>query len=246
MASGRQTACGLCGRAFEQYGGSGGRRAYCKECAARADKAVSSAPVVQCKECGKKFTAPSRRHHYCSTACRDEFARRRNRDNSRKYMADPERRAMALARSRLYGAASRARNRGGRRKPGMGGTKRPTRAADASKRFACGLCGRTFAPYGHGSRPSYCKRCRDRADREIARVLRVDCKACGGKFSTTNRLVRYCSDACRTAGRTVRDREYIRAYLADPEKRAVRLARRRALHAAGGRSNVKGGGPRRT
>ena len=246
MAAG-QTACRMCGRSFEPYGRA--RRSYCKQCSDRADRAIAQTPVVRCKECGKEFAAPSRRHHYCSTACRDELARRRNRENRRKYMADPERRALALARSRLHGAADRARKRGGgRMHAGSGearGAGRPTRTAAESDQITCGLCGRTFAPYGHGSSPVHCKRCRARADREIARVLRVDCKACGGKFSTKNRLARYCSPECRAAGRTVRDREYMRTYVKDPEKRIVRLARRRALYAASRRSDGEGGAPRR-
>ena len=235
-----QAACRLCGRSFEPYGRA--NHSHCKQCTAKADRAIAQEPVVQCKECGKEFAAPSRKYHYCSTACRDEFARRRNLANRRRYMADPERRAIALARSRMYGAASRARKGGGSMR-GKSGTVRPARAADASDKIACALCGRTFARYA-GSRTVHCKRCRARADREIAKVLRVDCKTCGSKFSATNRLVRYCSDECRSAGRTIRSREYMRAYVADPEKSAVRLARRRAMYAARRRGG-KGDWPQR-
>ena len=110
MASGR-AACGQCGRTFGRYGGR--RRACCGECAAKADMAIGLAPAVRRRECGRESAAPSRRCHCRSTACRDELAGRRNSENRRKCMADPERRAMALARPRLYGAAGRA-GKGGR------------------------------------------------------------------------------------------------------------------------------------
>ena len=65
---------------------------------------------------------------------------------------------------------------------------------------ACRLCGRDVVARGRpGPRPTFCKRCTAKADREAAKVLRVRCKECGKKFTTAHRGVRYCSDSCRRA-----------------------------------------------
>ncbi len=69
-------------------------------------------------------------------------------------------------------------------------------------------------------------------------MLRVDCRECGKEFSTTNRIVRYCSDACRAAGKARGKRESNRERMADPEKRDLAAARIRAGKAA------RGGGAR--
>ena len=64
---------------------------------------------------------------------------------------------------------------------------------------ACRICGRGFAPR-RGAPMRYCARCRKEAARESTRVLGVKCGECGKRFSTTSRVVRYCSDPCRKKG----------------------------------------------
>ena len=64
---------------------------------------------------------------------------------------------------------------------------------------ACRLCSRSFVQREHGGRHKYCKRCRDKVEREIAKVLTIKCKECGKEFSTSNRHICYCSDPCRRA-----------------------------------------------
>ena len=95
--------------------------------------------------------------------------------------------------------------------------------------ITCRACGRDFKRFYRRGRHSYCKRCTARADKEIARMPRVDCKECGKTFSTKTRAIRYCSDACRAAHRI--DAETRRRHNADPEKRVLRLARARAYNA---------------
>ena len=75
---------------------------------------------------------------------------------------------------------------------------------------------------------AYCDRCTAKADRDVAGAIDAKCKECGGKFSTRNRLVRYCSDKCRIDGTRRRRRESRSRYMADPEKRATWLAHMRA------------------
>ena len=226
MAAG-QTACRQCGRSFEPYGRA--RRSYCKQCSDRADRAIAQATVVQCKECGKRFSTPSRSFRYCSDACRTEAVRRGRREYQRRSMADPKKRAVILARMRALTPARTAREGGGRPAPSQ--AKAPPRAGRNAGPSTCGLCGRTFAPYGR-ARHAYCKRCTARADRDLARTLRVRCKACGKRFSTTSRNVRYCSNECRAEGARHNRRESRRRRMADPEKRAVALAYVRAWQAA--------------
>ena len=219
-------ACLLCGRIFERHG-RGGLRAYCKRCTARADREVAVRPVVQCGECGSEFSAPRRSFRYCSDACRTETARRRNLEHQRKYMADPEKRAITAARARAAAAARAARKGGGgppRRRP-------PPRADPNAEPSVCRLCGRSFGQHGRGLR-AYCKRCTARADREAGRTLRAKCKECGKAFSTARRSVRYCSDGCSAEGLRRSYRESKRRIKADPEKRALAAAQGRAWSAA--------------
>ena len=241
-----QAPCRLCGRTFKPYGSR--RRVHCKRCTARLDAEVGRDVVMPCNECGKAFTARNRTFHYCSDACRTKTAARRNREYMRRYMSDPEKRAMAIARSRAWSAASRSSNR---KRQGLPPSKkksqqqkkgRPPGRPNASKSTACRLCGRAFKSYG-GSYHSYCKRCSDKSDLEISTELNATCKVCGGTFPTTRRNACYCSDACRTAGRRRRNNEYLREYLSDPEKSAARLARSRAWSAAR-RSEGHGGAAR--
>ena len=237
-----QVACKLCGRGIEPRG-RGNRPVYCKPCMARADKEIGRMPRVDCKECGKAFSTKTRSVHYCSDACRFAATRRANIENQRRYEADPEKRALKRARARLAAAARRARARGEEPPPiasrDVGSLKRNASAAEP---YACGLCGRDFAPYG-GNRPTYCKRCTAKTDREIGRAMAVDCKECGKEFSTLNRIVVYCSKACRAAGRMRSTNEGARRRRADPEASALAAARRRAQYAArkGGKKGAAGG-----
>ena len=169
--------------------------------------------------------------------------RRYNREYMRRYVADPEKRAICAARTRASAAARRARARedkegrgqGRPRQAGPGAASRPRAAPSGTG--VCALCGRAFAQYGRTAH-SYCKRCTAKADREIARVLRVDCRECGKGFSTTNRIVRYCSDACRAAGKRRGKRKSDRERMADPKKRALAAAR------IGARKAARSGGAR--
>ena len=182
----------------------------------------------KCKACGKAFHTKTRSIRYCSEACRTEARRRLNLEYNHRYMADPAKRAIVLARTRAAAAARRARMRGGRPPP----PPPPLRGMKKGKPTTCGLCGRTFAPTGRGRRAAYCKRCTAKADREIRREMTVHCKACGKAFATASRSVRYCSDECSAEGRRMNDRESMRRRSADPERRAARAARIRARNAA--------------
>ena len=71
----------------------------------------------------------------------------------------------------------------------------PGRAGVAGP-IECRLCGRGFVQ-PKGSLLRYCGRCKSRISRDAARTKRVRCKECGGEFTTRNRSIRYCSDACR-------------------------------------------------
>ena len=102
--------------------------------------------------------------------------------------------------------------------------------AAAPGTIACRLCGRDFAPYG-GARHVYCKPCTDRTDGEVGRARLARCKVCGGEFSTTHRIVKYCSTACGDEARRRKAREYDRRRMADPEKRAAASARKRSYAA---------------
>ena len=237
------TSCSLCGRSFEPRSRTG-RHAYCGRCAAKADREIARTLSVDCKECGKPFSTRTRSVHYCSDACRTAAARRRNSEYQRRYAADPVKRALMLARTRVAAAARRARERGEEPPPRAGhDVKSLKRNAKAAEPYACGLCGRDFAPYG-GNRPAHCKRCSARISRELGRVMAVKCKECGKKFSTSNRAIRYCSMPCSAAGRRRSSNESGRRRRADPEALALAAARRRAW-AAARRGREKGRGGRR-
>ena len=75
---------------------------------------------------------------------------------------------------------------------------------------------------------------------------KAECRACGKEFRVEGRAGTgraYCSPACRTAGRRERGREYLRRYLADPEKRAAHVVRNTEA-AARRRAAARAGGPR--
>ena len=219
-------SCRQCGTSFEPYGGH--YRVYCKVCTAKADSAIATSLHIKCKECGKKFAAASRSVRYCSDECRTRSVRRCGRDYQRRARADPEKRAIILARVRASAAARAARKRGGR--PPQ--PQPPMRADPNAEPTVCRLCGRTFAQYGNTNRHVYCKRCTSKADRAVAKRPHASCKECGKALATANRCVRYCSDECRADGvRRVR-RESSRRRMADPERRAINAAHVRAWHAA--------------
>lgn len=201
-------ACRLCGRSIARRGGAGGRP-YCGECEAGADGEIARSPAAECRECGKKFPAKRTSARYCSDPCRTEAKRRHNREYVQKYLSDPEKYAIAMARARARAAAKSAAGRRGARP-----------RASPARSTACRLCGRSFAQYGGSTNRAYCRRCTARADRESVRVLRVDCKTCGKKFSTPNRSVRYCSAACRAEGLRLSRNESSRRRRADPGRRA--------------------------
>ena len=220
-------ACQVCGRTFAPYGGT--HHACCKRCTARADRAVGGLRSLECKECGRKFTAASRAFRYCSDACRTEGGRRRIRGYMRRYAKDPAKHALMLARVRASKEARRAREGGPRR--GHRNSVDGASGAKGKETSTCGLCGLPFAPYGH-TWHAYCKQCTTNADREVARVRRVDCKECGKAFTAAHLTVRYCSDACSAAGKRRTDRESRRRHAADPKNRAINRARSRACYAA--------------
>ena len=118
----------------------------------------------------------------------------------------------------------------------------PRRADPNAEPSTCRLCGSGFALYGH-THHAYCRRCAAKADREIARTLRARCKACGGRFSTSSRLVRYCSDECRAEGlRRSRIKSALKR-MAGPGKRAVEAAQAGERRAAS-RPKRRGGAAR--
>ena len=229
----RTAACRLCGKSFGAHGR--GRSVYCERCTARTDRAVASDNNPECKECGKRFSKTIRFRAYCSDKCRIEGGRRRIREYMRGYMADPEKRAMCLARTRMSAAKRKAREErrpaaSGRRKDGTAAGRPPSRPLNA-KRDTCRLCGRSFEPYGSAKR-AHCQQCAARFDKEVSRVLRAKCKQCGKAFSTKSRNVLYCSTKCSADGSRRGTREYLRTRAADPELRAIRAARGRASNVA--------------
>ena len=233
--------CRTCGRGFERS-----RRAspyvYCKRCTARADKEVARKPRVDCKECGRTFSAKMRTVRYCSDACRTAAARRANAESQRRYKADPQNRARMLALARAS-AARRAAERGDKPPPLASRDVKSLRPnARSAEPYPCALCGLDFAPYG-GRRPSYCKRCRAGVDKEIGRKRTLNCKECGKEFSTLNRTVRYCSKECNAAGRSRISNKSSRRRLEDPEIRALDAARQRARSVAR-RAREEGSGRR--
>ena len=180
--------------------------------------------------CGRAFSPKAHSSRYCSEACRIEGRRRRVRECARRYMADPEKLAAATARRRAVNARRRAMA-GMKKRPVHDGPSagRPLPAA-APGTIAYRLCGRGFAPYG-GARRVYCKPCTDRTDGEVGGARLARCRVCGGEFSTTHRIVKYCSTACGGEARRRKAREYDRRRMADPDRRAAAAARRRSCAA---------------
>ena len=220
--TGPAAACKTCGTVLAPRGGGAG--AACRRCAAGAGRTLHK----DCKECGRRFDVDGRAVRYCSDGCRSEAARRRNREHQRKYMADPERRAITMARARAAAVARAAQRRGGRPPP----RQRLPRADPNAEPSICALCGRSFAQYGRSHRHAYCRRCTARFDREAARTLRAKCRGCGGRFSTASRAVHYCSDECRAEGLRRSRRESRLRRRAGPGRRGQAGARTGARNAA--------------
>ena len=166
----RPAACALCGRDIEPHD-RGSRPACCKRCIAKTDREIARMPRVDCRECGKALSTRTRAARYCSDACRSPAARRARAEGRRKYAADPEKRALQLARLRRSAAARGARERGDKRPPRASrGVKSPKPSQGSDEPYPCALCGRYFAPHGgRGRRQVHCKRCRAKADKEIGR-----------------------------------------------------------------------------
>ena len=223
----KATVCRLCRRSITPSG-RGGRPVYCRRCTAKADRENARKPRVACKECGKAFPTKTRSVRYCSDGCRTASARRANIESRRRYEADPKKRAIKLARERARAAARRARERGERPPPrARRDVKGLRRNAKAAEPYACGLCGRDFAPYG-GARPVHCKRCSAKIDRELGRKLTAKCRECGKAFTAPTRIAKYCSKVCRDDGRRRANREGDRRRMDDPDARALAAARTRA------------------
>ena len=230
-AMARPIARRLSGQGLAQHGGASHTRH--KEYAAKSGGKAGGTLSIDCKECGREFSTNTRASRYCSDDCRLDGRRRRVRESTRRYMADPEKHAIALARSRANDARRRKQAGMGKRRLHAGhgaGAAAATTAAAPSKQATCRLCGRSFAKYG-GTRHAYCKECTARADRKVGRVMRVQCAQCGKEFSTTHSRVRYCSAACGAEARRIRDREHSQRRLVDPEKRAGPAAHARAAGA---------------
>ena len=74
----------------------------------------SSHGPVKCRACGKKFTPerkPGTLRVYCSDECRTANKRRMYREYMRKYLSDPEKHALQIARSRAGAARRREADR---------------------------------------------------------------------------------------------------------------------------------------
>ena len=127
--------------------------------------------------------------------------------------------------------------------------RRPTRSRGGAAK--CRACGKEFAAPTRSVR--YCSDpcrkdgyARHRArwqPRPARKGETLECRACGRAFESDRgpgRLRVYCSAECRAEGERAYIREYMRRYLADPERRAVQAARVRAS-AARRRAGKKGG-----
>ena len=233
--------CRLCGSALEQYGRAG-RHSCCRQCTAKAGGDAGRTVRTECKECGRAFAAATLRARYCSDECRIEGRRRRVRECIRRYLADPGKRAIMMAQRRARAASRRAEKereaRGNEQRQPRPRPRRTAGRAAARKSSVCRLCGCAFEQYGRTGRHSYCRQCTARADREVARTLRVECGICGKEFSSVHRAVRYCSTACSAEARRRGAREGARRRVADQRRRAAAAA----PASAGAGPAARGGG----
>ena len=172
-----------------------GSQHYCEPCTDRALEETSQPRRIECRECGGAFLAPHPSARYCSDACRKK--------------------GYARHKNSIPPRLPRARG----------------------KADKCRACGRAFSPPTRSVRycsdpcrkEGYARHHHTRWQPRPARDAKtIDCRACGRPFSTDGGPGKprvYCSEACRVEGMRAYGREYMRRYLADPEKRAVQAAR---------------------
>ena len=95
--------------------------------ASRRRRPAERNAAVKCRTCGKKFTPvrkPGKPLVYCSEECRTEGRRRLAREAMRRYVADPRKRAMMAARTRVVAARHKARrSEEGKRQPAPARTR---------------------------------------------------------------------------------------------------------------------------
>ena len=111
-AAGAAVDCELCGRSFVPYGRAS--RVYCKRCEAKVERELSRVLRVKCKECGRTFSTKDRIVRYCSDECSAAGVRRGRLESVNRRMVDPQRRAVAAARTRAWNAAQK--DKAGRRR----------------------------------------------------------------------------------------------------------------------------------
>ena len=222
VARTHRAGCRECGRAFEtpslavRYCSDPCRKkARARGRTASASASAAAAPrrarkrAAKCLVCGGAFPpdkGKGRPMSYCSPPCRAEGTRARMREYMRRYLSDPDRRALHAARLRASSA----------RRSAVG-------AADHVRSVRCALCGTGFStavPHArYCSDPcrkeaaaryniAYKRRRRERGG--AARSAAAKCRACSKEFAPRHgsgmpRL--YCSLACRDEARRASDRE---------------------------------------
>ena len=83
--------------------------------ASRRRRPAGRDEAAKCRTCGREFTPvrkPGKPLVYCSEECRAEGRRRLAREAMRRYVADPRKRAMMAARTRVVAARHKARKSG--------------------------------------------------------------------------------------------------------------------------------------
>ena len=168
---------------------------------------------LHCQRCRSRAAAESVRVLRVRCAeCGREF---RTRNRTVRYCSDP------------------CRDRGYRRRG-----SHPTRPSVHDGTVECQECGRTFKAPSSAYR--YCSdTCRKngyyRRDYAVPRppapLKRVECSACGKEFRTTmgpGHRRSYCSAECSAKGSLANARRGNRKYAADPEKHAIKMARKNA------------------
>ena len=117
---------------------------------------------------------------------------------------------------------------------------RAAKKAAKKHRLRCKECGKSFTSASLAVR--YCSDpCRKNGYRTSTDLVNnrhpahgeiVACRVCGKAFKAERgrgKLRVHCSEKCRAEGRRIRNREDMRKYLADPERRAVQRARMNAI-----------------
>ena len=201
--------------------------------------------TAACRLCGGTIaTGRGGRAVYCDP-CRTRI----NKEASSRRAACVECGAAFLAPSRSVRYCSDAcREKGYGRRGQRAPRQRPLPPHDGTG--ACRVCGKKFrAPTRI---VKYCSdECRRqgymRGRRSSARPRapeRAECRSCGKEFAVEGRAGTprvYCSPGCRADGRRAKTREYMRRYLADPEKRAAHIVRGTEAAAAKRRAATTGG-----